>query len=101
MLKAKHFWNRGTEDALNQAVALFQEAIDRDSSFAISEAIIKALQPKLTSSPAANRHSPDSKAYQSYLKAKHFWNRGTEDALNQAVALFQEAHLPLSTFAPM
>jgi adenylate cyclase len=57
----------------------------------ISGSIVQALQPKLDPCPGAKRHSPEPKAYQSYLKAKHFWNRGTEDALNQAVALFQEA----------
>lgn len=65
----------------------------------ISEAIVQALQPKLAPGPGANRQSPDPKAYQAYLKAKHFWNRGTEDALNQAVALFIEAIDRDPTFA--
>ena len=64
----------------------------------ITSAIVKELKLKLlpqgTEQP---RHLPDPVAYQEYLKARHCWNRGTEESLKQAVSLFQSSieHDPL------
>ena len=64
----------------------------------ITSAIIKQLKLKLlpqgTEQP---RHVPHPDAYQEYLRARHCWNRGTEESLKQAVALFRSSieHDPL------
>lgn len=59
----------------------------------ISEAIISELRLKLAAGemPAEPRRLPHPQAYESYLRARHCWNRGTEAALHQAVALFNQA----------
>jgi len=58
----------------------------------ISQAVVAALKVKLA--PTAlevHRQVTDPIAYQEYLKGRHCWNRGTEEALRQAVSLFSQA----------
>lgn len=78
---------------------LWAERFDRemvdvfDIQDEISAAIIAALKLKLlpVAGNGSGPHSPDVIAYQDYLKGRHCWNRGTEEALQQAVALFEQA----------
>jgi len=59
----------------------------------ICAAIVEAL--KLTLLPAKkeqqSRTLADPSAYQDYLKGRHCWNRGTEEALHASVQFFQKA----------
>lgn len=60
----------------------------------ISEAIVSQLKVKLLPGELGPpKHVPNAKAYEATLKARHCWNRGTEAALQDAVALFHEAAL--------
>lgn len=78
---------------------LWGERYDRDLAEVfdvqdeISAAIVSALRLKLSpeETDERSRRDPDPIAYQDYLKGRHCWNRGTEDALHGAVALFQNA----------
>lgn len=57
----------------------------------ISQAIVRALQPRLVADSGRQSAAPDPRAYQAYLRARHCWNRGTEESLGKAVAFFTEA----------
>ena len=78
---------------------LWAERFDRemvdvfDIQDEISAAIIAALKLKLlpVAADGSAQPSPDVAAYQDFLKGRHCWNRGTEEALQQAVALFEQA----------
>ena len=59
----------------------------------ISAAVVSALKLKLLPEQGEHhaRPAPDPAAYQDFLRGRHCWNRGTEEALNSAVSLFQQA----------
>jgi serine/threonine protein kinase/Flp pilus assembly protein TadD len=60
----------------------------------IAREIVTALRIKLNSAQKkrlARRSTPDSDAYQLYLKGRYLWNRRTRDALERAIEYFRQA----------
>ena len=56
----------------------------------IARGILQALQIRLPQDEALAR-TPHPQAYDAYLKGRHCWHRGSQQSLEQAVALFEQA----------
>lgn len=75
---------------------LWSENYDRSAEdiFAVQEDIARRIAERLQGAPAptaAGRSPADPEAHALYLRARLFWNKRTEEGLNQAVELFQAA----------
>lgn len=60
----------------------------------LAEAIANALRGRLSrkaSKPAKAMHTPDSTAYERYLRGRHAWNRWTAEGFTQAIEHFEAA----------
>jgi len=60
----------------------------------ISERVAGALLVKLTGEERGllkKRYTENTEAYQLYLKGRYFWNKRTEESLNQAIDYFNQA----------
>lgn len=80
----------------NNGYHLWSENYDRSANdmFAVQEDIARRIAERLQGAPVAtaSAHPPtDPEAHALYLRARLFWNKRTEDALNRAVELFQGA----------
>ena len=68
----------------------------------IARSVAGALQVELVAGAAASlarRYTANLEAYDLYLRGRFFWNRGTREALEQAIYHFDRAILLDSTFA--
>jgi len=74
-------YNRKKSDLL-----AIQEEISRE----ISEKLRLKLTPEKTER-VARRPTDNQQAFDLYLRARFLWNKGTEDATNRAIELFQQA----------
>ena len=80
----------------NNGYHLWSENYDRPAGdiFAVQEDIARRIAERLQGAPAtptSSRPAVDPEAHALYLRARLFWNKRTEDGLNQAVELFQAA----------
>lgn len=57
----------------------------------IARGILLALKIRLPVDNASQARIPDPRAYDAYLKGRHCWHRGSQQSLETAVALFQQA----------
>ena len=57
----------------------------------IARGILLALKIRLPADDAPPARTPDPQAYDAYLKGRHCWHRGSQQSLETAVALFQQA----------
>jgi TolB-like protein/DNA-binding SARP family transcriptional activator len=77
----------------------------RDAVFAVQEeiatAIVDAFAPRrgMSEAPFVTRSTADLAAYELYLQGRHAWNARTGDALQKAVAYFEQAVARDSAFA--
>jgi TolB-like protein/DNA-binding winged helix-turn-helix (wHTH) protein/Flp pilus assembly protein TadD len=81
----KHVWSQSYQGDLRDTLAL-QDRVAR----AIAEQIQINLTPREQAALKSVR-VVDAEAYESYLKARYFWNKRTADGLRVALAYFNQA----------
>lgn len=57
----------------------------------IARGILDALKIRLPTADAEPARTPNPQAYERYLKGRHCWHRGSQQSLETAVELFQQA----------
>ena len=57
----------------------------------IARGILQALKIRLPADDVSQARTPDPQAYDAYLKGRHCWHRGSQQSLETAVDLFQQA----------
>ena len=57
----------------------------------IARGILDALKIRLPTADIESARTPDPQAYDAYLKGRHCWHRGSQQSLETAVELFQQA----------
>lgn len=57
----------------------------------ITRGILEALRIRLPKAAEAGKKPPHPAAHEAYLKGRHCWHRGSQEALEQAVRFFEEA----------
>ena len=90
----RHLWAKSFERHSRDVLALQDElasAIARE----IHVQLTPAEQSRLTRAPSVN-----PEAYDAYLKGRYFFNRPSDENLNKAIALFEEASRRDPSFAP-
>ena len=90
----RHLWAKSFERNSRDVLALQDElasAIARE----IHVQLTPAEQSRLTRAPSVN-----PEAYDAYLKGRYFFNRPSDENLNKAIALFEEAIRLDPNFAP-
>ncbi|HET9251004.1 MAG TPA: protein kinase [Candidatus Eisenbacteria bacterium] len=81
----RHLWAKSYERDLKDVLALQGE---------VAHAIAQGIKGKLTpeeEARLAHAHTVDPKAYESYLKGRHHWNKRTDESLLRSLEYFREA----------
>jgi eukaryotic-like serine/threonine-protein kinase len=90
----RHLWAKSFERNSKDVLALQDE---------LAWAIAREIHVKLTpaeESKLARAPSVNPEAYDAYLKGRYFFNRPSDENLNKAIALFEEATQKDPTYAP-
>jgi serine/threonine-protein kinase len=80
-----HIWSERYDRELEDVFAI-QDAI--------SQAIVKALAPRLirkTAKPVPDQRSRDPEAYNLYLKGRYYWNKRSTEGIRKAIDYFEQA----------
>jgi TolB-like protein/DNA-binding winged helix-turn-helix (wHTH) protein/Tfp pilus assembly protein PilF len=93
-----HLWSRQYDRELGSLLAL-QGEIAREAAeeIQVTLGVPKHIEVAVRDRSAV---SPDSKAYELYLKGLYFWNRRTVAGFNQAIEYFQQAISKDPNYAP-
>jgi len=90
----RHLWSKSFERSSKDVLALQDE---------LASAIAQEIDVKLTPAEESRRakgRSVNPDAYDAYLKGRYWFNRPTDENLQKAIALFEEATTKDSTYAP-